>query len=90
MARFLSPETVIDGNAIYLAWLPLCVILSMLLLFGRHAVLPLILAFTVTNTWFMSLPFRQHLVLVFCQLSKALALIRWLLSSVRQTIRTCG
>lgn len=68
VARFLAPETVIDGNAIYLAWLPLCVILSVLLLFGRHAVLPLILAFTVTNPWFMSLPFGQNLVLVFCQL----------------------
>ncbi|HEX4503966.1 MAG TPA: EAL domain-containing protein [Scandinavium sp.] len=67
-ARFLSPGTVIDGNAIYLAWLPLSVILSMMLLFGRHAVSPLIIAFAVTNAWLLPLPAPQSLVLLFCQL----------------------
>lgn len=67
-SRFLSPGTVIDGNAIYLAWLPLSVILSMLLLFGRHAVVPLILAFAATNAWLLPLPLPQGLVLLVCQL----------------------
>lgn len=67
-SRFLSPATQIDGHAIYLAWLPLSVMLAMLLLFGRHAVLPLTLAFATTNAWLLPLPFPQSLVLLFCQL----------------------
>lgn len=67
-SRFISPRTVIDGNDIYLAWLPLSVMLSMILLFGRYAVLPLIIAFALTNDWMLNLPAPQATVLLFCQL----------------------
>ncbi|ALR77567.1 EAL domain-containing protein [[Enterobacter] lignolyticus] len=67
-ARFISPRTIIDGNEIYLAWLPLSVMLSMILLFGRYAVLPLIAAFALTNEWMLNLPGLQASVLLFCQL----------------------
>lgn len=79
-ARLLSPGTGIDNNNLYLAWLPLSVILSMLLLFGRHAVLPLTLAFAVTNAWLLPLPFPQSLVLLVCQLFApilACEILRW-------------
>ncbi|MGU3445900.1 EAL domain-containing protein [Enterobacteriaceae bacterium C34L] len=79
-ARLLSPGTGIEGNNLYLAWLPLSVILSMLLLFGRHAVIPLILAFALTNIWLLPLPLPQSLVLLVCQLFApvlACEVLRW-------------
>lgn len=82
IARFLSPETVIDGNAIYLAWLPLSVTLSVLLLFDRHAILPLIIAFAITNAWFQPLPLPEAAILLFCQLFAPIiscAILRWIL-----------
>lgn len=81
-ARFLSPGTVIDGNAIYLAWLPLSVILSMLLLLGRQAILPLVMAFTLTNAWIQPLPVPQAAMLLFCQLFAPVVscgILRWTL-----------
>jgi EAL domain-containing protein (putative c-di-GMP-specific phosphodiesterase class I)/GGDEF domain-containing protein len=81
-ARFLSPETVIDGNAIYLAWLPLSVTLSMLLLFDRHAILPLMIAFALTNAWFQPLTVSEAAILLFCQLFAPIlscGILRWML-----------
>jgi len=81
-ARFLSPATVIDGNAIYLAWLPLSVTLAMLLLLGRQAILPLLIAFTLTNAWMQPLPVLQSAMLLFCQLFApvlACSILRWTL-----------
>ncbi len=43
LSRYISPRAIIDSSNVYLAWLPLSVILAMLLLFGRHAVLPIII-----------------------------------------------
>lgn len=82
LSRFLSPVTQIDGDAIYLAWLPLAAMYSIMLIFGRHAVLPLVIAFALTNAWLLSLPFPQSGVLLFCQLFAALltcGILRWLL-----------
>ena len=82
VARFLSPETMIDGNAIYLAWLPLSVILSMLLLLGRQAILPLGIAFALTNVWMQSLSVPQAAMLLFCQLFAPVlscGILRWTL-----------
>lgn len=79
-SRALSPGTQIDGHAIYLAWLPLSVMVSMLLLFGRHALVPLMLAFYLTNQWAYPLPFVQAAVLLFCQVFAvfiACGLLRW-------------
>lgn len=68
LSRFISPRTFVDGHAIYLAWLPLSITVAMLLLYGRHAVLPLIVAFALTNDWMLHLPAPQACVLLFCQL----------------------
>lgn len=67
-SRFISPKAVIDGNDIYLAWLPLSVTLAVLMLFGRHAVLPLIITFGLNNDWRLDLPQPQSSILLFCQL----------------------
>lgn len=83
-SRLLSPETGIDGNNLYLAWLPISVILSMLLLFGRYAIIPLLLAFALTNAWLLPLPFPQSLVLLVCQLFApilACEILRWRLGA---------
>jgi len=67
-SRLISPRAIIDGNDIYLAWLPLSVMLSMILLFGRHAVLPLIVAFALADEWMLNLSGLQVSALLFCQL----------------------
>lgn len=79
-SRLISPRTIVDSSDIYLSWLPLCVLLSMLLLFGRRAVLPIVLALYLTNHWNLHLPFAQGIVLLFCQMFAVLgtsALVRW-------------
>lgn len=50
-SRHLSPTTFYDGHSVYLAWLPLGVMIALVMLFGRHAVVPLIVGFTITNYW---------------------------------------
>ena len=50
LARFISPQTIIDGNLIYIAWLPISVMFSVIFIFGRYAIAPLILAFAITNS----------------------------------------
>ncbi|WP_409568475.1 hypothetical protein [Leclercia sp.] len=42
-SRLISPKSVIDGFEVYLAWMPLSVMLAMILLFGRQAILPIII-----------------------------------------------
>ena len=49
LSRFISPQTIIDGNKIYLAWLPLSLMYPVLFIFGRYAIVPLIIAFAITN-----------------------------------------
>lgn len=68
LSRFISPQTIIDGNQIYLAWLPLSLMYSVLFIFGRYAVAPLIIAFAITNAWIIDLTLAQALILLFCQL----------------------
>lgn len=80
VSRILSPQAVIDNHGIYLAWLPMSVMLAMLLLFGRHAVLPLIIGFAVTNSWYFDLSLVQAGLLLFCQLSAMFVIcgvVRW-------------
>lgn len=80
VSRTLSPQAIIDNHGIYLAWLPMSVMLAMLLLFGRHAVLPLIIGFAVTNHWYFDLSLVQAALLLFCQLSAVFVIcgvVRW-------------
>jgi diguanylate cyclase/phosphodiesterase len=79
-SRYISPITHIDGKYIYLAWLPLSVMLAIVLLFGRHAMLPLLIAFAATNAVMLPLPFPQSVVLLFCQLFSVFlscGILRW-------------
>ena len=68
LSRFISPQTIIDGNQIYLAWLPLSLMYSVLFIFGRYAVASLIIAFAITNAWIIDLTLAPALILLFCQL----------------------
>ncbi|MEH0884234.1 EAL domain-containing protein [Enterobacter sp. UNJFSC 003] len=66
-SRYLSPRAVVNGNDVYLAWLPLSVMLAMILLFGRRAIIPILLSFSITNIFIIDLAPLQYLVLLFCQ-----------------------
>lgn len=84
IARYIAPQTVVDGGTVYLAWLPLSVTLAILLLFGRHAIAPLIIGSAIINEIFFHLPFGEAAVLLFCQLFAVLlvcAIVRWQLGS---------
>lgn len=84
IARLISPSSIVDAGTVYLAWLPLSVTLAMLLLFGRHAVAPLILGSAIINEIFFHLPFGEAAALLFCQLFAVLlvcAIVRWQLGA---------
>ncbi|EQB8710988.1 EAL domain-containing protein [Klebsiella aerogenes] len=68
LSRLISPQTLIDGKQIYLAWLPLSVMYATICIFGRYAVAPLIVAFAITNTFVIDLTYTQAAILLFCQL----------------------
>uniref|UniRef100_UPI003A94B20F EAL domain-containing protein n=1 Tax=Enterobacter sp. TaxID=42895 RepID=UPI003A94B20F len=57
----------VNGHDVYLAWLPLSVMLSVILLFGRRAVIPILIGLIVNNIYNINLAPLQHLVLLFCQ-----------------------
>lgn len=83
-SRLISPLAIIDSSYIYLSWLPLCVLLSMMFLFGRRGVLPVMSALYITNHWNLHLPFAQGVVLLFCQMFAVVgicAIARWQLGS---------
>lgn len=67
VSRYLSPRAIVNGHDVYLAWLPLSVMLAVILLFGRRAILPILLGFTVTNLFYINLAPLQYSVLLFCQ-----------------------
>ncbi len=65
LARFISPQTIIDGNLIYIAWLPISVMFSVIFIFGRYAIAPLILAFAITNSFLIKLTLPQAFILLY-------------------------
>ena len=69
VSRYISPTAFYDGHSVYLAWLPLSVMIALMMLFGRHAVLPLALGFIATNYWQLHLSPFDSLILLFCQLT---------------------
>lgn len=84
VSRIISPKTVVNASDIYLAWLPLSVMLAIILLFGRHGVVPVILGFALINESFLHLPGIEAAVLLFCQIFPVLlacAVVRWRLGS---------
>ncbi|WP_373371557.1 sensor domain-containing phosphodiesterase [Enterobacter soli] len=66
-SRYISPRAIVNGHDVYLAWLPLSVMLAVILLFGRRAIIPILLSFTAANIYNINLAPLQHLVLLFCQ-----------------------
>lgn len=73
LARFISPQTIIDGNLIYIAWLPISVMFSVIFIFGRYAIAPLILAFAITNSFLIKLTLPQAFILLFVNCSPCLS-----------------
>ncbi|MEX3020149.1 EAL domain-containing protein [Kluyvera sp. STS39-E] len=69
ISRYISPTAFYDGHSVYLAWLPLAVMIALIMLFGRHAIAPLAIGFTVTNYWQLHLSPFYSLTLLFCQLA---------------------
>ncbi|MEB6410024.1 sensor domain-containing phosphodiesterase [Enterobacter vonholyi] len=67
VSRYLSPRAIVNGHDVYLAWLPLSVMLAVILIFGRRAILAILLGFTVTNLFYINLAPLQYPVLLFCQ-----------------------
>ncbi|MGP3592228.1 EAL domain-containing protein [Vagococcus sp. WN89Y] len=80
IARYLSPRAVVDSSEVYLAWLPLCIVIAILLIFGRHGILPLIISFALINEWYFNLHLVEGTVLLVCQLFPVFlvcGLMRW-------------
>src|SRR5690606_5155737 len=67
LARSISPRALIDGVDVYLAWLPLSLMLAIILLFGRRGIIPVITSFALVNALSFDLTFLQQAVLLFCQ-----------------------
>ncbi|MDI7384731.1 EAL domain-containing protein [Cronobacter dublinensis] len=66
LARWLSPKAVVDGEGIYLTYLPLSLMLAMIYLFGRYAIIPLALSLLLFYGWYFPLNSLQLLAFVFC------------------------
>lgn len=72
LARFISPVAIVDGNEVFLAWLPLSMMYAVIFIFGRYAVAPLIIAFAITNHFILSVTPLQAVLILFCQLFSVL------------------
>lgn len=66
-SRYISPRAIVNENDVYLAWLPLSAMLAIVLLFGRRAIIPLLLSFSVTNAYYFDLAPLQSIVLLCCR-----------------------
>ena len=82
LARFISPLAIVDGNQVFLAWLPLSMMYAVIFIFGRYAIAPLIISFAITNHIILPLTALQSVLLLFCQLFSVLvscAIVRMLI-----------
>ena len=73
VSRALSPRAIIDGSELYLAYLPLSVAIAMMLIFGRTAILPLFIAFSLCFALQLPLSLFQILALDACILIPVMA-----------------
>lgn len=64
LSRLISPLAVIHSNYIFLAWMPLCVMLSILFIFGWRGVVPILCGMFCTNLWNLHLSFLQTAVMI--------------------------
>lgn len=67
VSRYLSPRAIVNEHDVYLAWLPLSVMLAIMLLLGRRGILPILISFMVANIFNLNLAPLQYSVLLFCQ-----------------------
>ncbi|WP_343710913.1 EAL domain-containing protein [Kosakonia radicincitans] len=84
VSRFISPRAVVDSSTLFLAWLPLSVMLAIIFLLGRHGIIPIIISFAVVNESTFHLPYTEAAVLLFCQLFPVFAvcaIVRWRLGA---------
>lgn len=54
-------------------WLPISVMFSVIFIFGRYAIAPLILAFAITNSFLIKLTLPQAFILLFVNCSPCLS-----------------
>ncbi len=85
LSRFISPLAIIHSSYIFLAWMPLCVMLSILFIFGWRGVVPVLCGMFCTNLWNFHLSFLQTAVMLGSQTFVVLcacAILRWQLGRV--------
>lgn len=84
LSRFISPLAVIHSSYIFLAWMPLCVMLSIVFIFGWRGVVPVLCGMFCTNLWNFHLSFLQTAVMLGSQTFAVLcacAILRWQLGT---------
>lgn len=84
LSRFISPLAIIHSSYIFLAWMPLCVMLSILFIFGWRGVVPVLCGMFCTNLWNFHLSFLQTAVMLGSQTFVVLcacAILRWQLGT---------
>ncbi len=69
LSRFISPLAIIHSSYIFLAWMPLCVMLSILFIFGWRGVVPVLCGMFCTNLW----NFHLSLILRSCSAARHLS-----------------
>lgn len=79
-SRFISPTAIINNCYIFLAWMPLCVMLGVICLFGKRAILPVFIGMFITNQYNFNLPLPQSIAVIICQTLAPFAccaILRW-------------
>ncbi|RJT20302.1 EAL domain-containing protein [Buttiauxella izardii] len=65
-SRYISPLTTIDGDQVYLAYLPVSLMIAMVFIYGRAAIVPLIISSAMTFALFLHMSFVALVAFVFC------------------------
>ncbi|TNV20244.1 sensor domain-containing phosphodiesterase [Buttiauxella sp. B2] len=65
-SRYISPLTTVGGHQIYLAYLPVSLMIAMVFIYGRVAIVPLIISSVVTFSFFLNFPFIALAAFIIC------------------------
>lgn len=93
LSRFISPLAIIHSSYIFLAWMPLCVMLSILFIFGWRGVVPVLCGMFCTNLWNFHLSFLQTAVMLGSQpICLATSFLAWFGDADRHQMQhvSCG
>lgn len=93
LSRFISPLAIIHSSYIFLAWMPLCVMLSILFIFGWRGVVPVLCGMFCTNLWNFHLSFLQTAVMLGSQpICLATSVLAWFGDADRHQMQhvSCG